>query len=308
MSRTSCARVEPERGRRLVLSVGDRLDAAADDLGDVARGVQRQADQDGEKLRRHRAAADDGDLGLLRNVERRRRSAGEPADERRRATKSASAGRITGSARPVASSGAARTSPSPTPPAQPASTPAASQTWPIAQNGIGILQAVLAEEDVRQRLQRLVDRRQELGQHEVPDEELQQQRHVAERLDVHAAERAQQEVARQPPDPDQRADDRGQHDADDRHAQRVRQPDQEGPGVGLRRIELEQALADREARRLQQEVEAALDAAHPHVLQRVVDEVPAGRHDQQHGDDLVDEAPERRAAPGPAEVSWTERP
>ena len=49
---------QPQRGARFVLTEGHRLDAAAHDLGDVRRGVDGQADQHRQVLRRDRAAAD----------------------------------------------------------------------------------------------------------------------------------------------------------------------------------------------------------------------------------------------------------
>ncbi len=85
-------------------------------------------------------------------------------------------------------------------------------------------------------------------------------------------------------------------------AQRVGQADQVRACVALGGVELEQALADRESGRLRQEVEPALDATRAHVGERVVDEIPARRDDEQHREDLVDQGTELRAAPRPSEL------
>jgi hypothetical protein len=106
---------------------------------------------------------------------------------------------------------------------------------------------------------------QVFGEQQVPHQQLQQHRDVAEGLHIAVAQRAHQGVAREAAHAQQGAQDGSQHDADHRHAQRVDQPDQEGLPVGVYGVVVEPAFADVEAGRLHQEVEAALDAAGLHV-------------------------------------------
>ncbi len=134
---------------------------------------------------------------------------------------------------------------------------------------------------------------------EVPHQQLYQDRDVPEQLDVAGAQAAHQEVARQPADADQRAENRRQHDADKRRAQRVGQADQERLPVGIGRVERERGLADVESGGLREEAEPALDSAHAHVLQRVVREEPDGGGDHRHRHTLVNQTACCPAAPGP---------
>ena len=85
----------------------------------------------------------------------------------------------------------------------------------------GKLQAVFTEKDAGQRPQCLFNRGQGLGQDEIPDEQLQQQRHISEEFDVGATERAQQDVARQSANADQGAEQGSEHNAHHSDAQGV---------------------------------------------------------------------------------------
>ena len=67
---------------------------------------------------------------------------------------------------------------------------------------------------------------------EVPDEQLQQQRHVAHDLDVDGGEPRDQPVRRQARDADDEAEHGGEHDAEGGHQQRIEQADQERAAVG----------------------------------------------------------------------------
>ena len=64
----------------------------------------------------------------------------------------------------------------------------------------------------------------------VPEQQLQQQRDVAQRLDIERCQPASSQLLRQPPDADQCAQDRRQDDADHRDLQRVQHADRAAPG------------------------------------------------------------------------------
>ena len=72
-------------------------------------------------------------------------------------------------------------------------------------------------------------------QQRVPEEQLQQQRQVAQCLDIECRDLRQQPVLRQPADADQGAEDGGQDDADNGDLQGVQHADQQRPAIGVDR-------------------------------------------------------------------------
>jgi hypothetical protein len=146
-------------------------------------------------------------------------------------------------------------------------------------------QAALAEECEAAEVDRLAHRRQHLGEEAVPDEQLQQQRHVAHHLDIARGELREQPVRRQAGDADQRAEHRREHDADRGDQQGVDDADQERPVVRVGRLVLDVGLGDLEAGLAREEAEAGLDLPGLEVVQRVGDQPPADADDggqQQH--------------------------
>ena len=126
----------------------------------------------------------------------------------------------------------------------------------LPEHGQRDAQAAVVEED------RLADRdavarmRQRLQDREVPEQELEQQRDVADRLDVDDGEARDQPVGREPRKADDEAEDGRQDDAERRDQQRVEQADPERPAVGRHRAVVDQREADVEARGPVQEAEA----------------------------------------------------
>src|SRR2546423_5384798 len=83
------------------------------------------------------------------------------------------------------------------------------------------------------------------GEHgQIPEQNLEQQRQVADQFDIAAGNARQQPVRRQSAERDQKSEQRGKEDADDRHQQRVEQTDQEYAGIGVGPGIGNQALAD----------------------------------------------------------------
>ncbi len=121
--------------------------------------------------------------------------------------------------------------------------------------------------------------RQRLGDQRVPEEQLHQQRHVADQLDITAAQRFQKDVFRQPEKTDCRADRRGEHDAEHRHLEGVGEADGERPGVAVGGAVGERGLADLEAGFAPQECETARDPARFQVGERVKNQ---HRRDAEH--------------------------
>ena len=83
-------------------------------------------------------------------------------------------------------------------------------------------------------VQRLARRWQAVSRR-VPEQQLQQQRNVAQRLDIEGGELRQQPVAGQPADADQRAEDGRQHDADHGDLERVQDADDQRAAEGIDR-------------------------------------------------------------------------
>ena len=122
-------------------------------------------------------------------------------------------------------------------------------------------QAAVVEEDAAGNRDAVAHLRQRLEHGVVPEQQLQQQRHVADRLDVAGGELApRSQFFDSRAMPIDEAEDGREHDAEAGDQQRVEQADPEGAAIGrgLRRIG-DQRLADVEAGGLVPEAEAGGD-------------------------------------------------
>ena len=289
---------QAQRRRRLALAAGHRSDASAHHFGHERRGVEGQAQQHRDELGRERTAAVDRRLTGLGDVPGVGCAAQHPADQgashdqrqRRQQHRPRPAGLLEMVAR------AARPGPGQHGAHQ---TTDKCQRLARAPHRHRKRQAALAQEDQAGHRHRLGRIGQPFGQQQVPDQQLQQHRHIAEQLDIAVAQATHDGVVGEPADADQRAQDRGQHDADDRHPQRVEHADQEGFPVGVDRLVRDHQLADVETRRVGEKVEPALDAAHPHVLDRVVRQEPDAQGDQAQRGNLVEQCAHGAAAQRP---------
>ena len=88
-------------------------------------------------------------------------------------------------------------------------------------------QPAVGKKDAVDRFPAPARRRKALHQH-VPEQQLQQQRNVAQHFDIDRRQPRQQPVRRQPRNADQRAEHGRKHDADHRDPQRVDDADEEG--------------------------------------------------------------------------------
>ncbi len=103
----------------------------------------------------------------------------------------------------------------------------------------------------------------------VPDQQLQQQRDVADGLDVGECEPRHQPVRRQTREPDDKAEHRRDDDAERGHDQRVDQADPERARVCAFARVVDQRLRDVEAGRAAEESETGRDVLLAQVLRRV---------------------------------------
>ena len=156
-------------------------------------------------------------------------------------------------------------------------------------------EAALVEEEKIAGVQRLA-RAGQRGQHrDVPEQQLQQERQVADHLDIDHRHLGDDPVLRQPRDADDKAEDRGEEDADRRDDEGVEEADQERVAIGRGRGAVgDEGLVDVEAGGRREEAEARGDARRPKVRDRVgggrVDE----KHDDDGEDDLIDDRPQLR--------------
>ena len=121
-------------------------------------------------------------------------------------------------------------------------------------------EAAVVEEDAAGDDEAFADRRQRLEHGVVPEQQLQQQRQIADGLDVARRRFGHQPVLRQPRNADDEAEDGGEHDAEPGHQQRVEQADVERAAVSRgRRVECDQRLADVEAGGMLPKAEAGSD-------------------------------------------------
>ncbi len=80
--RSALAAPQPERGGRLVLSLGDRQDAGAHDLGDEGRRVDRKREEDRQEFGPDLESRRKVERAELREVERRREAVAAKTTER----------------------------------------------------------------------------------------------------------------------------------------------------------------------------------------------------------------------------------
>ncbi len=83
------------------------------------------------------------------------------------------------------------------------------------------------------RLPSLVQVGQHLGEDEIPNQQLQINRHIAEKFDIGVTDFSHQKIGRKPPHTHQHAQHSGQHDADHGHFERVEHADGKGNKVEL---------------------------------------------------------------------------
>ena len=157
-------------------------------------------------------------------------------------------------------------------------------------------QAAIIENAAARKRHAAAQLRQRFEHRVVPEIKLQEQRHVADQLDIETGQRRDQPITRQPRDADNEADNRRQHDGDGGDEKRVEKADPEGAAErrGARRIS-DQRLADVEAGGIVPEAEAGSDMRLRQVLHRVVDRAIGDDADDDHDGDLDGDAAE--AAP-----------
>ena len=125
-------------------------------------------------------------------------------------------------------------------------------------------------------------RRHRFGHHRVDDEDPDQQRDVAERLDIDRHQLGDDPVLRQPQHPGDDAEHRGPGAGDRGDEQRVEQPDQHRAGMGAVVRILDEVLVDIVACARAQEAVVEVLAQRMQVLDRVVDQPGRARHEKEH--------------------------
>jgi hypothetical protein len=124
---------------------------------------------------------------------------------------------------------------------------------------------------------------QGLQHRHIPEDDLHQHRGVADELDIDEPDRADQPIARKAHDADEEADERRGDDAHRRDEQGVQQADQQGPGIGIGRPELDEVEGDVEIRGVAEIAEAERHVPAAHVVGGILaEEEGAAAHRQQH--------------------------
>ena len=160
----------------------------------------------------------------------------------------------------------------------------------LAENRIGRVPAGNVDEPERPKAQRVALLRQKPEHGEIPDEDLQEQRDVAQRLDVDGGDPRDDPVGRKPRDSDRKSDDRREDNPEDRDEQRVEQADQIDAAVARRLSVGNERLVDLEAGGVFQDAEAETDALGAKVGRRVVDDPPGEGDDADNQQNLEDHA------------------
>src|SRR5690606_31763360 len=217
---------QPQRGRRFGLAMAYRLDAGTYGFTNEGRGVDRQCQHDRHQLGNHHPAATDieapqlGNFPEERPTEQQRTQPGNP-DEQPEADpehgKGLPGGMTTGTRPTVEQDDGDQRQPQRHP----------ERPEAFTRTGRRHLYAAIVDEDDVPQTQAVTRSRQRAEYGEVDEEDLQQRRDVAEHLDIDGSDLANQPVRRQPPHPEDEADDGRQDDADHTDQQRIEQADPE---------------------------------------------------------------------------------
>ena len=225
-----CLRPSAQAASRL--SLADAHDAGAHDLGDEGGRIERQRQIERQELRLDLEAAGQVEGRLLRELDRQRHAGGEEGEQRQADDQAKRRSRNTGNCWPVAIwrwrarratnqlMAMARTK------ASTISHDPASQITRRQE------EAAAVEIGAERQMVAVARRRQHRQHAEIPEEDDQQRRDVAEDLDIDGRDLADQPVAGQTADADQEADDRGGDDAGDGDQQRVEEADQQRAADG----------------------------------------------------------------------------
>src|SRR5665647_2097516 len=137
--------------------------------------------------------------------------------------------------------------------------------------------------------------RQGLEHGVVPEQQLQQQRQIADQLDIAGRHLGHQPVARQPRDADRKAEHGGEYNAEAAHQQGIEQADPEGAAIAraARRI-FDQRLADVEAGIGVPESEAGRDPRARQIVGGIGDGFVSDKADRYAQRHLIGDAAQRR--------------
>ena len=223
-------RAQAERIGRFGLSVRDRANAGAHHLGDERRGVEREAEQQRSEFRQDLDAAGDIEASGDRETERQRQSGGQKHDERQADDQTERdqkhrrllTGLFLALARPQMERDRGDD-------AEENGDIDVAETG--AENRLRQEQAAVVENGAARNLHAVAQIGQRLKHGVIPEQQLQQQRDVAQRFDVGRGGFVDQPVLRQPRNADDETDDGREDDAEAGDQQRVAKTDPEGAAV-----------------------------------------------------------------------------
>ena len=242
ISRSVAPRVRPSEARRFHLALVHGQHARAHDLADEGRRIDREREQQRDELRDQPRAAREVEAAQHRHFKRDRL-----AENQRRQTAAARSACRAHRARPAAGV-RSQTAAAWNRRSRRSSRRMAARIANTKGSKPGLADrpwnddaAIVEKEHVEQR--HALPRRRQRGEHgQIPEQDLEQQRQVADQFDVAAGQPRHQPVRRQPSEADNEAEDRRKEDADHRDQQRVQQTDDEDARVAVRFLIRDQAF------------------------------------------------------------------
>jgi hypothetical protein len=150
--------------------------------------------------------------------------------------------------------------------------------------------AAVVEKDQIEDRNALARQRHRAEHGQIPEQDLEQERQVADNFHIAAGKARKQPVGAQPRKADDKAEDRREHDAENRHQQRIEQADDKDAGIGVLFAERDQRLADAEPRRIVQEAQAEPDVLRVEIGLGVEREFHAKPNDHGGRRELVERA------------------
>ncbi len=281
---------QAECGRRVPLSPRHGLDAAAYDLGDEGGGVSHERDQQRKIFRRERPAADEIEAAQFRE----RHGPGyakRPGEQRGQDDHQQDSVGPNVACFSILYLQRDQLAPQQIEQDKAEHDRTDHPELSAVERDRGNDQPAIGQEDAVDRFPGAARRRQSLHQH-VPDQELQQERDVAQCFDIDGRQPREQPVGRQPRDADQRAHDGRDHDADHGNPQRVDDADNEGVQIGVLRTVGQPGVGDGHAGLAAEEGKAGRDTPHRQIMHGVGPE-PGNERDCNPDDrDLPQERPE----------------
>ena len=127
-----------------------------------------------------------------------------------------------------------------------------------------------------------IRRRQTEQSHEIPEQELQEQGNLTDQTHIRRRELTEEWIDAAPRCSSENPEDGRGDQAGHNHLEAVEPSHEQGPGIGIRRLEGNRVFSQGKSRRPAEPAEADAQAGTDEIHREVVDQHPCGRHQHKH--------------------------